>query len=76
MVREISSTTDKISPINGYLQYQPGMSQKDIFIQTIDNSVPEPETLYVIKLLGLVGEARMGSARSSRIKSEFWDQQD
>lgn len=71
LVSEVSSTIKAIVPVNGYLMYQSGVSAQQIFMQTVDNSVTEQEASYSIKLIGLTGDGRMGTAINSRVTSEL-----
>ena len=40
-------------------------------MQTMDNSVPEVERLYSVKLIGLTGDGRLGTTTTSRVTSEL-----
>ena len=53
--------------------YNPGMKLQNIVLKTIDNSIPEPEIIYNIKLIGITGVGRMGSAINSRVTSELFN---
>ena len=52
-IAEISTTRKVLTPTNGYLNYTEGTSMQEIFTKTIDNSRPEQDTAYIVKLIGI-----------------------
>ena len=73
LVSEVSSTIKALTPVSGYLTYAAGVSAQQIFLRTVDNSIPEAESSYTIKLIGLSGDGKMDTAITSRITSDCLD---
>ncbi len=48
-----------ISPISGYLSYQPAVTVETIRAVTIDDDLPEPSRQFVVQLTSTVGGARI-----------------
>lgn len=64
-----------ISPISGYLSYQPAVTVETIRAVTIDDDLPEPSRQFVVQLTSTVGGARINPSQSTTVlnvlKSDF-----
>ncbi len=64
-----------ITPISGYLTYQPGVTIATIRAVTIDDDLPEPSQEFVVQLTSAVGGARINPLSSTStlnvLKSDF-----
>lgn len=63
----MEQSNDELSPINGYLIFEPYVSQQQLSIHTVDDDIPEDDTSYYVVLYSPVGGARLHT-RSNEFK--------
>ena len=49
----------ELTPINGYLTFEPEVTQRKVEISTVDDDTPEDDTPYTLVLYSPVGGARL-----------------
>ncbi|PFX17387.1 G-protein coupled receptor 98 [Stylophora pistillata] len=64
-VKEMANSNNELTPINGYLTFEPGVTQRTLTISTIDDNEPEDDTPYNVVLYSPLGGARLDT-------NEFW----
>lgn len=55
----MEKSNDELSPINGYLIFEPDVSRQQLSIHTIDDDSPEDDTSYYVVLYSPAGGARL-----------------
>ena len=61
-VKEMAKPNEQLSPVNGYLTFAPGVTQKRVLIHTVDDNTPEDNTPYTVVLYSPKGGARLDTA--------------
>ena len=61
-VKEMAKTNNELTPVNGYLTFKPGVTQRRVEISTIDDNTPEDDTPYTVVLYSPLGGARLDTA--------------
>ena len=64
LVKEMAQPNGELSPINGYLTFEPGVSQRQASIRTVDDNIPEDDTSYIVVLYSPTGGARLNTGTS------------
>lgn len=49
----------ELTPINGYLTFEPQVTERMVEISTVDDNTPEDDTPYTLVLYSPVGGARL-----------------
>lgn len=57
----MKKSNDDLSPINGYLIFEPYVSQQQLSIHTVDDDIPEDDTSYYVVLYSPAGGARLNT---------------
>ena len=57
----MKKSNDDLSPINGYLTFEPYVSQQQLSIHTVDDDIPEDDTSYYVVLYSPAGGARLNT---------------
>lgn len=52
----------ELKPINGYLTFDPAVTQRKVEISTVDDDTPEDDTPYTLVLYSPVGGARLDTS--------------
>ncbi|XP_015763361.1 PREDICTED: G-protein coupled receptor 98-like [Acropora digitifera] len=60
-ITEMKKSNDDLSPINGYLIFEPYVSQQQLSIHTVDDDIPEDDTSYYVVLYSPAGGARLNT---------------
>ena len=58
----MAKPNNELTPINGYLTFEPGVVQRKVEISTVDDDTPEDDTPYTLVLYSPVGGARLDTA--------------
>lgn len=58
----MAKRNDELSPINGYLIFEPYVSRQQLSIHTVDDDTPEGDTSYLVVLYSPTGGARLHTA--------------
>ena len=61
----MANSNNELTPINGYLTFEAGVTQRRLTIRTIDDDTPEDDTPYNVVLYSPLGGARLDT-------NEFW----
>lgn len=61
----MSISNNELTPINGYLTFEPGVTRRTLMLSTIDDDKPEDDTPYNVVLYSPLGGARLDT-------NEFW----
>lgn len=68
----MSKSNKQLAPINGYLTYEPGVTERKVTVHTIDDNDPEDDVSYTVLLYSPKGGARLDSAESQmKLKGKF-----
>ena len=57
----MKKSNDDLSPINGYLTFEPYVSQQQLSIYTVDDDIPEDDTSYYVVLYSPAGGAQLNT---------------
>lgn len=58
-IGEMAKPNRQLTPINGYLTFNPGVAEQKVLIHTVDDNVPEDNTPYTVVLYSPKGGARL-----------------
>lgn len=58
-VKEMAKANNELTPINGYLTFEPGVTQRRVAISTVDDDTPEDDTPFTVVLYSPLGGARL-----------------
>ena len=61
-VKEMAKPNKQLTPVNGYLTFDPGVAQRKVTIRTVDDNTPEDNTPYTVVLYSPKGGARLDTA--------------
>ena len=59
LVKEMAKPNEQLTPVNGYLTFQPGVKQQKVGIRAVDDITPEDNTPYTVVLYSPKGGARL-----------------
>jgi len=52
-----------VTPVSGYVRFTPGTVHQAITISTIDNSLPQPDRLFTVRLVSSSGLTPVSDTR-------------
>jgi len=58
-----SPAANDVVPISGYLRYTPGTARQPITIRSVDNSLPQPNRLFSVRLVTSSGRTPVADGR-------------
>ena len=61
VVKEMAMPNKELTPVNGYLTFEPQVTERKVEISTVDDNTPEDDTPYTLVLYSPVGGARLDS---------------
>lgn len=73
-IGEISTPRKALTPVDGYLDFPVNSSMKSFRVETIDNLIPEPDAVYIVRLIDVKGGGKLGTRdQASSSLTSTWE---